>query len=152
MTSTDKRIVKKALAYITHGTELLVFRQPDFPEAGIQVPKGTIDEDETPFQTIEREIVEETGLRETAFIQFLGETHCDVSDSDKPVLEHWHFFHFTLTGEKKDVWAHYELFDSASKGPILFSFFWLPIIKANEILMTGHGQFLHLIEEFNVKS
>jgi len=144
--------VPKSLAYITHGSELLVFKQPDFPEAGIQVPKGTIDDGETPFQTIEREIVEETGLTDTEFVQFLGDTHRDMSDFDKSIIEHRHFFHFTLTGEKKNEWTHYELFDSDSKEPILFSFFWIPINNAPEILIADHGQFLHKIGETNVKS
>ena len=31
-----------ALAYVTRGSRLLVFRQPDFPEAGVQVPGGPL--------------------------------------------------------------------------------------------------------------
>ena len=36
-------LVEKAFAYITRDDELLVFRHVDSPEAGIQVPAGTIE-------------------------------------------------------------------------------------------------------------
>ena len=43
------KIKRKVLAYITKGQEpnleLLVFEHKDFPEAGLQVPAGTIEED-----------------------------------------------------------------------------------------------------------
>ena len=39
---------QKALVYITWGDKLLVFSHPDFPEAGIQVPAGTIEPGEEP--------------------------------------------------------------------------------------------------------
>ena len=38
----------KVFAYLTHGHRLLVFRHADFPEAGIQVPAGTVQPDERP--------------------------------------------------------------------------------------------------------
>jgi hypothetical protein len=37
-----KKIRQKAFAYITHQKRLLVFRHVDVPEAGIQVPAGTM--------------------------------------------------------------------------------------------------------------
>ena len=33
---------QKAFAYITHGNRLLVFRHVHHPEAGVQVPVGTV--------------------------------------------------------------------------------------------------------------
>lgn len=41
-------IRRKAFAYITHQQRLLVFEHPDSPEAGIQVPAGSIEPGETP--------------------------------------------------------------------------------------------------------
>lgn len=52
----------KVLAYITHGNRLLVFRHPHAPEAGIQVPAGTVEEGEDPGTAVLREAAEETGL------------------------------------------------------------------------------------------
>ena len=52
----------KAVAYITKGTKLIVFDHADFPEAGTQVPAGTIEDGETPTFAAMREFFEETGL------------------------------------------------------------------------------------------
>jgi hypothetical protein len=40
--------IDKVFAYITHTDRLLVFSHPDFPEADIQVPAGTVKQDEPP--------------------------------------------------------------------------------------------------------
>ena len=63
----------KVFAYITHGNQLLVFSHPDFPEAGIQVPAGTIEEGETAEAAVMREAFEETGLANLKRIRMLGE-------------------------------------------------------------------------------
>lgn len=138
-----KRIKKKALAYITCNNDLLVFKQPDFPEAGIQVPKGTIDDGETPYETIVREIEEETGLTNCIFKDFLGETYRDMFDFGSDITEHRHFFHFTISpDEKKESWEHFEMHASNKQAPILFSFFWVPNLEGNDILIADQGQLL----------
>ena len=50
-------------AYITRAEQLLVFKQVDFPEAGIQIPGGTIESGELPEDPVLREAFEETGLK-----------------------------------------------------------------------------------------
>jgi ADP-ribose pyrophosphatase YjhB (NUDIX family) len=50
------------LAYITCQQKLLVFRHSYEPEAGIQVPAGTIEEGEPPEQAVLCEAFAETGL------------------------------------------------------------------------------------------
>ncbi|MBO1911128.1 NUDIX domain-containing protein, partial [Microvirga sp. 3-52] len=56
---------RQVLAYITRGEEpnweILVFKQKDNPDAGIQVPGGTIESDEFIIDALYREIEEETG-------------------------------------------------------------------------------------------
>ena len=66
--------VKKVVAYITRGDELLVFTHRDSPEAGVQVPAGTVEEGETLDAAVLREVHEETGLTPTAVrnTAFLG--------------------------------------------------------------------------------
>ena len=49
------RRVGKAFAYVTRGTDLLVFSHVGMPEAGIQVPAVTIDPGETPADAVLRE-------------------------------------------------------------------------------------------------
>ena len=48
------RIVEKVVAYITKGTKLLVFRHVH-SDAGIQVPAGTLEPDETIEEGVLRE-------------------------------------------------------------------------------------------------
>ncbi|HLE30393.1 MAG TPA: NUDIX domain-containing protein, partial [Anaerolineales bacterium] len=56
----------KVLAYITRRrngrTQLLVFTHRDFPEAGVQVPAGTVEPDEPVEAALFREVHEESGL------------------------------------------------------------------------------------------
>ena len=47
MKQSNRRHVQKALAYITHSDHLLVFIQIGRPDAGIQVPGGTIEPGES---------------------------------------------------------------------------------------------------------
>jgi hypothetical protein len=55
--------MQKVIAYVTHGDELLVFEQSDFPEAGTQVPGGALENQELPAVGVMRGAAEETGLR-----------------------------------------------------------------------------------------
>jgi 8-oxo-dGTP pyrophosphatase MutT (NUDIX family) len=65
---------RKALAYITWGNSLLVFRHPHVPAAGIQVPGGTIEEGESPEEAVLREAIEETGLQTSSSSGFSAST------------------------------------------------------------------------------
>ena len=44
----DIIVKRKVFAYITHRCHLLVFWHVDVPEAGIQVPAGTVEPGESP--------------------------------------------------------------------------------------------------------
>lgn len=50
---------------------VLVFSHPHHPDAGIQVPAGTVKEGETPKEVVLREAIEETGLKELKIRSFL---------------------------------------------------------------------------------
>jgi 8-oxo-dGTP pyrophosphatase MutT (NUDIX family) len=67
------RIVEKVTALITRpakpGLELLLF---EHPYAGIQIPAGTVEEQETPEEAVLREAKEETGLSPLAIQRYLG--------------------------------------------------------------------------------
>jgi ADP-ribose pyrophosphatase YjhB (NUDIX family) len=67
------RVIDKVFAYITHQNRLLIFRHTDFPEAGIQVPAGTVLTDEDHATAVLREAQEETGLSDLAIKSYLGE-------------------------------------------------------------------------------
>ena len=70
----------RAYAYITNGSRLLLFTHPEAPEAGIQVPAGTIEAGETPEDAVMREGREETGLPQLRLERFLAQDTRDMRD------------------------------------------------------------------------
>ncbi|MGC9350294.1 MAG: NUDIX hydrolase [Anaerolineae bacterium] len=117
---------RKAYAYITHEGRLLVFRHTDFPEAGIQVPGGTVEPGEDPAQAVMREACEETGLTELRLVAFLGEAH---KPGELPGPDHRrYFYHLICGGTPPERWVHYEMNPSdGSPAPIEFEFFWVTL-------------------------
>lgn len=138
-------IKRKSLAYITVNEELLVFRQPDFPEAGIQVPKGTIEDGDTPEETIIREIEEETGIIYREKPIFLGDTIVNLKKYSPIINEHRFYFHCPLYRKPADEWEHYEYHATGKNVPILFSFFWIPLHQAESLLIAEQGELLQAI-------
>jgi len=61
-------MMEKAYGFVLRegagGRELLVFEHANMPEAGLQVPGGTVkvEAGETPLQAVAREVLEESGL------------------------------------------------------------------------------------------
>ncbi|MHA2231466.1 MAG: NUDIX domain-containing protein [Candidatus Hodarchaeales archaeon] len=66
-------IIEKVTAFITRNknqrTELLLFQHPT---AGIQIPSGTVENEETVEKALIREVAEETGLKNTSIKQYIG--------------------------------------------------------------------------------
>ena len=133
----------KVFAYITHGDRLLVFSHPDSPEAGIQVPAGTLKDDERPEDGVMREALEETGLTKLTLVSFLGEVERDMSDFGLDEIHHRRFYHLRCDGDPPDAWRHFESDPSdGSAAPIAFEFFWAPMPDAIPDLIAGHGDML----------
>lgn len=65
-------MIPKVLAYITregkHGKEILAFRHQHHPEAGVQVPGGTVEHGEDLVAALRREVEEETSLTDLKLI------------------------------------------------------------------------------------
>lgn len=101
-------IVRKAFACITNGDRLLVFGHPHAPEAGIQVPAGTIRDGERPEVAVMREAHEETGRDDLAFVSHLGEQTRNTTDIGKDEVHHRHFYHLVCTGDPPAKWQNYE--------------------------------------------
>lgn len=101
-------VIRKAFAYITNGSRLLVFEHPDHPDAGIQVPAGTIEPDEEPADAVMREAFEETGLAGLKLATFLGESERDMSDFGIPEIHRRYFYHLLREGDCPESWLHYE--------------------------------------------
>jgi len=133
--------VHKVFAYITHNQHLLVFSQPFAPEAGIQVPAGTINKHEPPEIAVLREAFEETGLTALTLDCFLGEQKRDMSDFGRDELHHRRFYHLRCHEEPPLTWQHEELYHSYDppRMPIIFEFFWAPLPHAVPPLIADHG-------------
>ena len=67
------RVAEKVTALVTRdsevGSDVLLF---EHPYAGIQIPAGTVEGDETPEEAVMREVAEETGLSSVAIQRYLG--------------------------------------------------------------------------------
>lgn len=144
------RLIEKVVAYITKDNDLLVFLHLDFPEAGIQVPSGTVKDGETPIQATFREVFEETGLKNVEYVSYLGNELFDTSMIGKDEFHHRHYFHLRCTGDAQASWIHSE--DDPSNEPgksIFFSFYWTSLENAPK-LSGGLGKMLPLIRVVEV--
>ena len=126
---------QKVYAYITRAEQLLVFSQVDFPEAGIQVPGGTLEPGELPETGVLREAFEETGLGELDLNAYLGCDEFQVPESNPGEHQQRHFYHLLYIEDAPENWQHHESHPSdGSQAPILFDFYWLPAGEAGELL------------------
>ena len=136
-------VVRKAFAYITDQDRLLLFRHVDYPEAGIQVPAGTILPGETPDTAALREAREETGIETLALVGFLGERLRDMTDFGKRETHHRFFYHLRCTEPPPATWQHDE--PDASGAPNQhprFAFFWATLPGGVPPLIAGHDALL----------
>jgi len=133
----------KVFAYITHGPRLLVFRHPEAPEAGIQVPAGTVRAGEDLAAAVLREAAEETGRADLVLVRFLGDQVRDMRDWGRDEIHHRHFYHLRCTGDPPATWRHWESDPSdGSPGPIPFDFFWARLPDGVPELISDHGKLL----------
>jgi len=132
VSAVEKKLVKKVYAYVLRKTEsgyqLLVFKHLHFPEAGIQIPGGTVEVGESPFVAVKREVYEESGLNHFEFIQELGVTTHDMRSYDIEELHERHYFHVEVLGSTDCSWTGYEESPSdGSPGPIALRFYWVSL-------------------------
>ena len=134
---------RKVYAYITHRDCVLVFTHPGAPEAGIQVPGGSLEEGEDPEAGALREAMEETGRNDLQVERFLGRVVRDMTDYGMDEVHDRHFYHLRCTGEPPECWGHGEFTPSdGSPGPIPFDFFWLHLAADTPDLVADMGQML----------
>lgn len=135
------RVVEKAYGYITREYEghlqVLVFEQ-NTEGAGIQIPKGTIEEHETPLEAIVREMFEETGLTDLVVHNLIAQ---DYFEHYTGILHKRYFYHLT-TEEQRDSWQHEPT--GMNESGMQFSFYWIQD-KQEILLAKGHGDYLYRV-------
>ncbi len=135
--------IQKAFAYITHENRLLVFEHVHHPEAGIQIPAGTIAEDETPETAVLREAYEETGLVNLNLEAFLGIHEHDRSQYGEEGVHVRHYFHLSCTGIVPESWEHREEDPSEGDEKPLFHLYWVnldavpPLIRERDYFIPA---------------
>jgi 8-oxo-dGTP pyrophosphatase MutT (NUDIX family) len=139
-------VVEKVFAYITWEGRLLVFDHVAFPEAGTQVPAGTIIAGEPPVAAALREAREETGLAELSSPVYLGTTEFDARPC-KDETHRRHFFQLPLLGSAPERWRHFEPHASESgEEAIAFELYWVSLPVAAAQLAHGHGALLGVLK------
>jgi ADP-ribose pyrophosphatase YjhB (NUDIX family) len=140
-------VVEKVYAYITQEDKLLVFKHTRYPEAGIQVPGGTVEGDESPEDAVLREVREETGLNDLEIISYLGMEPFDLTKFGEKGIQHRHFFHLSYTGPIREGWQHYERTPSdGHPRPIEFGFYWVTMLEEKPELAGQQGVMLHKVK------
>ncbi len=142
-------ISRKAFAYITFGTRLLLFTHPEHPQAGIQVPAGTMKPGENPADAVLREASEETGLTTLLIERWIGRYLLDRRPYGGAGEFHdrW-FFHLTCDGSPPETWRHGEG-DPSDGGSewIPFDFFWADLSAELPPLIADHDRFIPELRE-----
>lgn len=134
--------IRKAFAYVTSGTRLLLFTHPQHPDAGIQVPAGTVQPGEQPVEAVLREAHEETGLTDLVLGSWLGREVVDLRPFGKEEHHDRWFWHVVAGGEVPERWGHEERFSANGSGPIPFAFFWADLREPLPPLIAGHDRFI----------
>ncbi len=135
----------KVLTYVTHNNRLLVFTHPESPEAGIQVPGGTVEPEEQINAAALREAIEETGLLNLRLGTFLGDDRRDRSIYGLDEIHHRHFYHVWCDETPRESWRHYEYTASdrpANHEPIPFDFYWVELPDNDPHLIDTQDVFI----------
>jgi 8-oxo-dGTP pyrophosphatase MutT (NUDIX family) len=123
-------IKQKVYAYILADVggqkRLLVFKYVHCPEAGTQVPGGSVEPGESISTAVMREAQEETGLTHLHLIKKLGVVRRDMADFGLAEVQERHYFLLRCTDYPGDTWVAYEETPSdGTQGPKPFRFFWV---------------------------
>lgn len=125
MSTTAAETRVKALSYVVHAGRLLVFRQPEFPEQGVQVPGGSVEPHESLAEAAVREAREETGIEALRVERYLGSAHYELRvDVGPPHLRH--FFELSCAEPTPERWRRLGSYPHG-RVPVQFELWWEPL-------------------------
>jgi len=104
--AVSPRVARKVVGYVVREDKLLVFTHGDIPleVTGVQVPAGTLEADETPKDTVLREVLEETGLV-TRSVSDLGMVHYDAVRQSHEIHGRYFFQLAPILGKVPERWS-----------------------------------------------
>ena len=145
-----KQNKKKVVVCAVQDKKLLVFRHVDFSyeEVGLQVPAGSVKENESLEVVAIRELTEETGLKDFEIIAYLGSAQYDISPYKQEIQER-HFYLAKTTKELPKRWLSEESHDGVGE-PTRLECFWVPL-ETGHIIQSGQSAFIWKIEEYLTK-
>ena len=134
-------MILKVLAYLTRlrngQPQLLVFDHRDHPEAGTQVPAGTVEPGEAIEAALFREIEEESGLIDVQLIRKLAEYESAEWGNIR------HILHLVASPTTPDSWSHTVQGKGEDEG-LVFNYYWVDLKPGLELADNQH-QWLNLI-------
>ncbi len=123
----------KVLAYITRRhlgrRQLLVFDHRDHPDAGTQVPAGTVEPGEPVEQALWREVAEESGLRPEQ-LRF-GRKLAEQAEAEWDQIRH--VFHLEAAAALPETWEH-RVAGSGEDAGLVFVYRWADL----DVRLAGH--------------
>ena len=140
---------RKVVAYVTRRspdgrTELLVFEHRDYPDSGVQVPAGTVEEGESLENALAREVLEETGrddfrpLLLIAHYEWVHPRTCNIHER--------HVFHLEAPPNVPDEWEWLETSGGtvSDEDGYVFLYRWVPLDQV-PVLAGDLGDHLHTL-------
>lgn len=143
-TGDEVTYVPKACAYVIRtpndsgdDPQLLAFEGPGHD--GLQVPKGTVEPDETPREAAFREVAEESGLGALGDLAHLATDAWTRRPGRRYVR---HFFRAAVH-EPRDEWTHTVTGEGAEVGAT-FSFSWVDLPPTDDFALAL-DDYVHLL-------
>ena len=123
-------VKRKVYVYITRGRQLLVMEHRDTPEAGVQVPGGSLEDGEEPAAGALREAYEETGLPDGSLrlVDFVGQQLMDWRLYHADRVDHRYFYHLECLIDTPPRWESAEHTPSdGTPGPVALVLYWVDL-------------------------
>ena len=137
---------QKVQCYITRecggSLQVLVFEHVDYPDAGVQVPAGSVEPDETPEKAALREAREESGILELKVQCYIGKFRWLNVERNED--NERHVFHLITSQTLPERWEHIVSAGTEDKG-LRFTYYWLDCDVAAQILSGNQGDYLHYL-------